>query len=762
MNRVLEEVHPSETLAAGTGGTQHQSPQSNRKEVGTVRRPALLIAGAMLWLFLAAVPVLADGGVHVADSNSGFSTLTADSCAGCHRAHTAQGEYLIRASSQEALCLTCHGAASTGATTDVMTGVQYAIAGGFRDTGTQIGALRNGGFEQSRIDSSNPARITYLRTATDASFRAKVGVTSPTDVNSAHLQLGSSSITLQGTLWGNGAVGSGAGPDVEIECTSCHNPHGNDQYRILNTLPAAVGTGFVDPVAVPISGVSATTDRFTTTTQHTFVVGDIVTISGVTGATPSFSTAAQYVIKSTPNGVTFTVAAAPTKTSADVTGTMIDITTGGTGGTVQQYEAIVDDAPLPSPGDVRNYSILEVRGYQGTAASYLLYASDVLSARAADAYDITVDIVGMTASNNRFTTGLAHGFAEGDSIDVTGLGAYGVSDGSYTISDIATSTTFTLTGVTIGANQTAGTAKGDKLGTATKSVAGSFEDTDGDYFHRTVPWNPNGVNAACPNDTFVDSTANPELASACTTAQDAPNGHPATVTGTSTVNGVTITPSAYGQIAFNDQISGWCSSCHSRYYSSTNPNPGSEPGSSAQTVRTISAVNAATDTITTSANHGYAVGDQVQFSGGPAPLVDATTYYVLVVPSNTTFRVSTSYDGALFDVTGSTTGGTVVRTAPVSASSWWFPRPGEDLYKFQHQTTTNRACVTCHVAHGSPAVMDGAYTSTYTYPDGTASDDGRLLKIDNRGTCQACHDPTGTAVAGQLLPLSLVTPPSVP
>jgi hypothetical protein len=26
--------------------------------------------------------------------------------------------------------------------------------------------------------------------------------------------------------------------------------------------------------------------------------------------------------------------------------------------------------------------------------------------------------------------------------------------------------------------------------------------------------------------------------------------------------------------------------------------------------------------------------------------------------------------------------------------------------------------------------------------------DSRLLKIDNRGTCSACHDPTGTTVVG--------------
>ena len=83
--------------------TQH--PQSQRKEVRTVRRLTLLLAGAALWLFLAAIPALADGGPHVASVNNGSSSLTADSCAGCHRVHTAQGPMLLKTATEEALCL---------------------------------------------------------------------------------------------------------------------------------------------------------------------------------------------------------------------------------------------------------------------------------------------------------------------------------------------------------------------------------------------------------------------------------------------------------------------------------------------------------------------------------------------------------------------------------------------------------------------------------------------------------------------------------
>ena len=122
----------------------------------------LLIAAGSLWLFLAAVPALADGGPHVASTNSGVSTLTADSCAGCHRAHTAQGEMLINATDEEELCLTCHGAAVTGATTDVMTGIQYAHRRPAASAGHPVGALRGGGFDQARIDAGSMTRLAYV------------------------------------------------------------------------------------------------------------------------------------------------------------------------------------------------------------------------------------------------------------------------------------------------------------------------------------------------------------------------------------------------------------------------------------------------------------------------------------------------------------------------------------------------------------------------------------------------------------------------
>ena len=202
----------------------------------------LLLAAGSLWLFLAAVPVFADGGPHVSSANSGVSSLAADGCAGCHRAHTAQGEMLINAPSEEELCLTCHGAASTGATTDVMTGIQYAIGAGGLRGGTELGALRGGGFTQARMDAGNMTRLAYIRGvdattgADQISQRPKVPVGGAENVTSAHISNAANGLNLPHVAWGNGAAGSGAGPAAEVTCASCHNPHGNGQYRILNVL----------------------------------------------------------------------------------------------------------------------------------------------------------------------------------------------------------------------------------------------------------------------------------------------------------------------------------------------------------------------------------------------------------------------------------------------------------------------------------------------------------------------------------------------
>lgn len=223
-----------------------------------MRRAALIFAGGALWLLLAAVPVLADGGPHVANVNNGTQGINADSCAGCHRAHTASGPYLITAASTEALCLTCHGSAGVGATTDVTTGIQYKVALTTGSTGQDatdpsvvLGALRGGGFVTARIGSGTGEVTRHTGADTGhgpANYTLVPALAAGQPVTSAHLALEGSGLTPQNIVWGNGdfTMTAYAGTDVSgtnaLECTTCHNPHGNGQYRILNPVPSMTAT----------------------------------------------------------------------------------------------------------------------------------------------------------------------------------------------------------------------------------------------------------------------------------------------------------------------------------------------------------------------------------------------------------------------------------------------------------------------------------------------------------------------------------------
>ena len=179
----------------------------------------------------------ADGGPHVIEAGA-----TPDKCAGCHRIHTGQNEYLLKeAGTVRDFCYSCHGNGGPGSDLAVQEGTFYggttpgAPYGG-KAASTTVG-LRAGGFDLARINS------------TDAGFE-QIGVLGTAQaVTSWHTNDGSTA----GTIWGNGALNSGAGPSFTMECTSCHDPHGNGRYRILRSIPlgsgAAVGVNVTDQAA---------------------------------------------------------------------------------------------------------------------------------------------------------------------------------------------------------------------------------------------------------------------------------------------------------------------------------------------------------------------------------------------------------------------------------------------------------------------------------------------------------------------------------
>ncbi len=237
---------------------------------------AACVPAVAIWLFLAAIPVLADGGPHVQSINNGSQGINADSCAGCHRAHTAAAPNLL-VEEGNLLCLSCHGATGTGASTDVADGVQYTLstsATAVRGT-TILGALRNGGFDNAAIGSDVAYAIGYDRAANTPSRHTKVpvktsnGVLAWAPVNSSHIP-GLSGLTTPGVVWGNGDITTAtyAGPvlnaGTELECTSCHNPHGNGQYRILNPIPDLTGE-VTGGTFLPVSAKAVVTDDTTNT-----------------------------------------------------------------------------------------------------------------------------------------------------------------------------------------------------------------------------------------------------------------------------------------------------------------------------------------------------------------------------------------------------------------------------------------------------------------------------------------------------------------
>ncbi len=95
---------------------------------------------------------------------------------------------------------------------------------------------------------------------------------------------------------------------------------------------------------------------------------------------------------------------------------------------------------------------------------------------------------------------------------------------------------------------------------------------------------------------------------------------------------------------------------------------------------------------------------------------------------------------------------TVTGTAPTQSltASSLAANSADTTFMIKHGTT-RVGCEQCHVQHGSNALMTGSNSSTYKDPSGVVSSDSRLLKVNNRGTCQLCHDPTGTVTSGTYL-----------
>jgi len=213
-----------------------------RKEGGAMKKLLFLGVGSALMFTMGGVGTAqADNGPHISTAVGAGLTATmgqagGDRCASCHRAHTAQAEYLLK-QAQPALCLSCHD--GTGASTDVVDGKGPAGA-----------ALRGGGFSYALINGAAASKTMGtvpgahgLPVASEIVPVLAAG--GPTIPGSAVTSKHEISGTTAGTMWGNGAISAAVTPgkaSVTLECASCHDPHGNGNYRILKPIPNDAGT----------------------------------------------------------------------------------------------------------------------------------------------------------------------------------------------------------------------------------------------------------------------------------------------------------------------------------------------------------------------------------------------------------------------------------------------------------------------------------------------------------------------------------------
>lgn len=180
-----------------------------------MKKVSIILALAAVLMFATAASAFANFGPH------GGYALDTDACAGCHRAHTSFSDLtwedaggndhsallISDASTMEEFCYACHGDNAPGAATNVVTGI--FDSGPIGSTGLATNSTFNGGLNGG----------------------AFAGVSSMHDMEKG---------ALTDPMWG---AGNTAPAGTNLSCTSCHDPHGSSNYRILKDSVNGVTVG---------------------------------------------------------------------------------------------------------------------------------------------------------------------------------------------------------------------------------------------------------------------------------------------------------------------------------------------------------------------------------------------------------------------------------------------------------------------------------------------------------------------------------------
>ncbi|HEY3316843.1 MAG TPA: cytochrome c3 family protein [Coriobacteriia bacterium] len=203
-----------------------------------MRKLSFIALVALVALLLSAGAAYANFGPH-----GGYATDT-DACAGCHRAHTsfstlgwtdaqdtphASALLVSNASTMSQFCYACHGDAAPGASTNV-----------------QSGLFDSGPTAQSGV-AAPAGSLLYM---SNSSFNATLN-------GGGFDRVGGTTVTVSthgmeannAPTWGDVVGGIGMPGTIGFfRCTSCHDPHGSSNYRLLKDYVNGHSVGGYDKV----------------------------------------------------------------------------------------------------------------------------------------------------------------------------------------------------------------------------------------------------------------------------------------------------------------------------------------------------------------------------------------------------------------------------------------------------------------------------------------------------------------------------------